>query len=114
MPQAYPENKMHDVQPPHHIIIQDVYKRQLLTSMESGGGACRTTAAAVASAKAAATAEMKKKRSKKMCIRDRYEVFAGQKAFDNLGTWLPNETVEAFRTYLIGIKGPLTLSLIHI
>lgn len=37
-----------------------------------------------------------------------YEVFAGQKSFDNLGTWLPNETVEAFRTYLIGIKGPLT------
>lgn len=37
-----------------------------------------------------------------------YEVFAGQKSFDELGTWLPNETVEAFRTYLIGIKGPLT------
>lgn len=35
-----------------------------------------------------------------------YEVFAGQKSFDNLGTWLPNETVEAFRTYLVGIKGP--------
>ena len=38
-----------------------------------------------------------------------YEVFAGQKSFDNLGTWLPNETVEAFRTYLIGIKGPSPL-----
>lgn len=37
-----------------------------------------------------------------------YEVFAGQKSFDHLGTWLPAETVEAFRTYLIGIKGPLT------
>ena len=37
-----------------------------------------------------------------------YEVFAGQKSFDNLGTWLPNETVEAVRTYLVGIKGPLT------
>lgn len=36
------------------------------------------------------------------------EVLAGQKAFDNVGTWLPNETVEAFRKYLIGIKGPLT------
>ena len=36
------------------------------------------------------------------------EVFAGQKSFNNLGTWLPNETVEAFRTYLVGIKGPLT------
>ncbi len=36
------------------------------------------------------------------------EVLAGQKAFDTVGTWLPNETVEAFRKYLIGIKGPLT------
>jgi isocitrate dehydrogenase len=36
------------------------------------------------------------------------EVLAGQKAFDTVGTWLPNETVEAFRTYLVGIKGPLT------
>ena len=36
------------------------------------------------------------------------EVLAGQKAFDTLGTWLPDETVEAFRSYLIGIKGPLT------
>jgi len=37
-----------------------------------------------------------------------YEVLAGQKAFDTLGTWLPEETVEAFRTYRVGIKGPLT------
>ncbi len=36
------------------------------------------------------------------------EVLAGQKAFDEVGTWLPNETVEAFRDYLVGIKGPLT------
>jgi isocitrate dehydrogenase len=36
------------------------------------------------------------------------EVLAGQKAFDNTGDWLPNETVEVFRDYLIGIKGPLT------
>ena len=36
------------------------------------------------------------------------EELAGQKAFDELGTWLPNETVDAFRNYLIGIKGPLT------
>ena len=36
------------------------------------------------------------------------EVLAGQKAFDTVGTWLPSETVEAFRKYLIGIKGPLT------
>jgi isocitrate dehydrogenase len=37
-----------------------------------------------------------------------YEVYAGQKAFDELGEWLPQETVEAFRKYLVGIKGPLT------
>ena len=36
------------------------------------------------------------------------EVLAGQKSYDNLGTWLPDETVEAFRQYLVGIKGPLT------
>ena len=36
------------------------------------------------------------------------EVLAGQKAFDTVGTWLPNETMEAFRTMLVGIKGPLT------
>jgi isocitrate dehydrogenase len=36
------------------------------------------------------------------------EVLAGQKAFDETGSWLPDETVEAFRDHLIGIKGPLT------
>ncbi|HTW99063.1 MAG TPA: NADP-dependent isocitrate dehydrogenase [Acidimicrobiales bacterium] len=36
------------------------------------------------------------------------EVLAGQKAFDETGDWLPEATVEAFREYLIGIKGPLT------
>jgi len=36
------------------------------------------------------------------------EVLAGQKAFDATGEWLPDETVEAFREYLVGIKGPLT------
>ena len=36
------------------------------------------------------------------------EVLAGQKSFDRLGTWLPDETIEAFRDYLVGIKGPLT------
>ncbi|HEY1987961.1 MAG TPA: NADP-dependent isocitrate dehydrogenase [Acidimicrobiales bacterium] len=36
------------------------------------------------------------------------EVLAGQKAFDQTGNWLPDETVETFRTHLIGIKGPLT------
>ena len=36
------------------------------------------------------------------------EVLAGEKAHDQTGNWLPDETVEAFREYLIGIKGPLT------
>jgi isocitrate dehydrogenase len=37
-----------------------------------------------------------------------FEVFAGQAAKDKFDTWLPDETVEAFREYLVGIKGPLT------
>src|SRR6187401_349248 len=37
-----------------------------------------------------------------------FEVLAGQKSFDKLYTWLPDDTVEAFRHYLVGIKGPLT------
>jgi isocitrate dehydrogenase len=36
------------------------------------------------------------------------EVLAGQKAFDETGDWLPQETVDTFSEYLIGIKGPLT------
>jgi isocitrate dehydrogenase len=36
------------------------------------------------------------------------EVLAGEKAFQATQNWLPDETVEAFRTYLVGIKGPLT------
>ena len=36
------------------------------------------------------------------------EVLAGEKAFNETGEWLPEETVEAFRQYLVGIKGPLT------
>ena len=36
------------------------------------------------------------------------EVMAGQKSFDATGSWLPEETVEAFKNYRIGIKGPLT------
>ena len=36
------------------------------------------------------------------------EVLAGQKAFDETGNWLPDDTVTTFRDYLIGIKGPLT------
>jgi isocitrate dehydrogenase len=36
------------------------------------------------------------------------EVLAGQKAFDQTKNWLPDETVEAFQKYLVGIKGPLT------
>ena len=37
-----------------------------------------------------------------------HEVLAGQTAFDQTGNWLPDETVDAFREYLVGIKGPLT------
>jgi isocitrate dehydrogenase len=36
------------------------------------------------------------------------EVLAGEKAFNATGEWLPEETVDAFREYLVGIKGPLT------
>lgn len=36
------------------------------------------------------------------------EVLAGEKAFNEVGSWLPEETMEAFRTCLVGIKGPLT------
>ena len=36
------------------------------------------------------------------------EVLAGQKANDLLHTWLPDQTTNAFRDYLVGIKGPLT------
>jgi isocitrate dehydrogenase len=36
------------------------------------------------------------------------EVLAGEKAFNTVNNWLPDETVEAFREYLVGIKGPLT------
>ena len=36
------------------------------------------------------------------------EVLAGQKAFDKTGEWLPEETLQAMRTGLVSIKGPLT------
>jgi isocitrate dehydrogenase len=36
------------------------------------------------------------------------EVFAGETAFKKFNNWLPDETVAAFRDYLVGIKGPLT------
>ncbi len=36
------------------------------------------------------------------------EVLAGEKAFNETGNWLPDETVEACRKYLVSIKGPLT------
>ncbi|WP_372632289.1 NADP-dependent isocitrate dehydrogenase [Cohnella sp.] len=37
-----------------------------------------------------------------------YEVFAGEKAFNTYGEWLPNDTLEAIREMIIAIKGPLT------
>src|SRR5678810_702423 len=36
------------------------------------------------------------------------EVYAGEKSFTQFNNWLPDETVEAFNKYLVGIKGPLT------
>jgi isocitrate dehydrogenase len=36
------------------------------------------------------------------------ELLAGEKAFNETGSWLPDETVDAFRDHLVGIKGPLT------
>jgi len=39
---------------------------------------------------------------------DWMEVLAGQKAFDETGDWLPEATIDAFRSHLVGIKGPLT------
>lgn len=39
---------------------------------------------------------------------DWLEVLAGEKAFNETGNWLPEETLEGFRKYLVGIKGPLT------
>src|SRR5213082_2580437 len=36
------------------------------------------------------------------------EVYAGEKSFKQFNNWLPDETVDAFRTYFVGIKGPLT------
>src|SRR5258706_10243241 len=36
------------------------------------------------------------------------EVYAGQKACDQFKAWLPDDTVEAFKHFLVGIKGPLT------
>jgi isocitrate dehydrogenase len=36
------------------------------------------------------------------------EVLAGEKSFNTTGNWLPEETLTAFKTFLVGIKGPLT------
>lgn len=36
------------------------------------------------------------------------EVLAGERAFNAVGSWLPEETMEKFKEYLVGIKGPLT------
>lgn len=37
-----------------------------------------------------------------------HELLAGEQAFKAVNNWLPDETIEAFRQYLVGIKGPLT------
>src|SRR6187399_2626727 len=36
------------------------------------------------------------------------EVFAGETAFTKFNNWLPDDTVDAFKEFLVGIKGPLT------
>jgi isocitrate dehydrogenase len=36
------------------------------------------------------------------------EVYAGEKSFKQFNNWLPDDTIEAFREYYVGIKGPLT------
>ena len=43
--------------------------------------------------------------NKKVCWK---EVLAGEKAFKQTGNWLPDETINDFKEYLVGIKGPLT------
>src|SRR5271168_4792811 len=37
-----------------------------------------------------------------------FEVFAGEEAFKEFNNWLPDDTIEAFKEFLVGIKGPLT------
>jgi len=37
-----------------------------------------------------------------------FEVFAGEQSFKRFNTWLPDDTIQAFKEYLVGIKGPLT------
>ena len=37
-----------------------------------------------------------------------YEIYAGEKAHNKFGEWLPKDTLEAIRTYIVAIKGPLT------
>src|SRR5271170_3398594 len=37
-----------------------------------------------------------------------FEVFAGEQSFKKFNTWLPEDTLAAFREFLVGIKGPLT------
>src|SRR5438874_2982453 len=36
------------------------------------------------------------------------EVYAGEKAFKRFSNWLPDDTIEAFKAFHVGIKGPLT------
>src|SRR6184192_3426390 len=37
-----------------------------------------------------------------------FEVFAGEESFKRFNSWLPDDTIEAFKEFLVGIKGPLT------
>ena len=42
------------------------------------------------------------------------EVMAGEKAFKHTGSWLPEDTLKAFREYIVGIKGPLTTPTVEV
>ena len=42
------------------------------------------------------------------------EVLAGEKAFNQTGEWLPEETLNLIREYLIAIKGPLQLAVVFV
>jgi isocitrate dehydrogenase len=83
--------------------VLDVPNRPILPFIEGDGIGPDIWAAAVRVFDAAVTRAYGGERSVAWM-----EVLAGQKAFDRMGEWLPESTIEAFRDYHVGIKGPLT------
>ena len=71
--------------------------------IEGDGVGKEITSVCLAVVDAAVNAEYKGKRQIKW-----KEVLAGEKAFKYTGKWLPNETMQAFKEYIVGLKGPLT------